>query len=641
MRHLIGLVLLLSAVSFGTTYFVSPSVAEGGIGSATNTGTATNSPWTCNKMRTTITGGPHTVYFDGGTYTALDTSAVLNFNSTAFTGLVTCRAEDAGNMIGAEVGTPVFGNNDTTVPLIFYAQSGNVTNIKLVGLTFNFNGNPAGIGSPCWFLASGTRAVSDVEFSGCTFNTGETGESSVYFQASTGTIDDITFTDCTIDYDSASFNPIISDATGTITDVIFNGCDFTFATAIDGVRIKSDADSVTGKLSFIDCDFTMSGDSAADEYYSVITTDLMDSGCLFVKGCTFDITGDRKYGISTGWYLDQIYIGYNTFNNTATVGSTPIQCGPEATTNLNPYKNAIVEYNTLSKTDTTTGHGILLGSNYDSAADPTDADTGAVLCRGNILSSFDDGIVAKWVKSAVVEENILDGAFSVAAILVKSANGTKVVHNYIRNTADGAGVHVDLDGTSPSYSHHIYNNMILAKGRALQIDGATAERCYANYNLYYDTDDGAWYTYFAGAPYTSKAAAITAWATLADNIFLNDAYSVNQNPGTAKSLWIDANGDNTKELIGITEYPTDYPAVTDVRKDVSYAGGSIGTLNLPSASDVREGVQWDNGNSTGTLDLPDIADVANGVVFDNETKTGTALMGASPVTIYQTIYGSN
>jgi hypothetical protein len=49
----------------------------------------------------------------------------------------------------------------------------------------------------------------------------------------------------------------------------------------------------------------------------------------------------------------------------------------------------------------------------------------------------------------------------------------------------------------------------------------------------------------------------------------------------------------------------DYPAITDVRDGVDYSNGDLtGTLDLPAEADVKLGVQYDNTTKTGTYALP-------------------------------------
>ena len=58
------------------------------------------------------------------------------------------------------------------------------------------------------------------------------------------------------------------------------------------------------------------------------------------------------------------------------------------------------------------------------------------------------------------------------------------------------------------------------------------------------------------------------------------------------------------------------------------------TNGLPSASDVRQGVQFGlNNEFLGTLDLPQEANVQVGVVYDNGNKTGTYNVSISPADI--------
>ena len=55
---------------------------------------------------------------------------------------------------------------------------------------------------------------------------------------------------------------------------------------------------------------------------------------------------------------------------------------------------------------------------------------------------------------------------------------------------------------------------------------------------------------------------------------------------------------------------------------------------MPSASDVRQGVQFGlNNEFLGTLDLPQEANVQVGVVYDNGNKTGTYNVSISPADI--------
>ena len=74
--------------------------------------------------------------------------------------------------------------------------------------------------------------------------------------------------------------------------------------------------------------------------------------------------------------------------------------------------------------------------------------------------------------------------------------------------------------------------------------------------------------------------------------------------------------------IGIDQGAPDYPAITDVRDNVIFGGGT-GSLDLPSIDDVRDGTFFDNATKEGLLDLPSTFYVKKGIVYDNGTKVGT------------------
>lgn len=123
---------------------------------------------------------------------------------------------------------------------------------------------------------------------------------------------------------------------------------------------------------------------------------------------------------------------------------------------------------------------------------------------------------------------------------------------------------------------------------------------------------------------------------------LNNVYDgQGVNPGLLDTS-IDYNID-----LGIGRNLPVYAAVTDVRVGVNRGDGTIGTLDLPSVSDVQYGVQFDNlsktgifafptvsdvrvgvtygaaAEYTGSLDLPGVEDVEKGVNFDSLSKQGT------------------
>jgi hypothetical protein len=76
-----------------------------------------------------------------------------------------------------------------------------------------------------------------------------------------------------------------------------------------------------------------------------------------------------------------------------------------------------------------------------------------------------------------------------------------------------------------------------------------------------------------------------------------------------------------------------YADATDVREDVDRGDGTLGTLDLPTESDVRDGTTFDGAAQTGTLDLPTEANVRDGTTYDNGTKTGTLEPGEAPSTL--------
>lgn len=66
----------------------------------------------------------------------------------------------------------------------------------------------------------------------------------------------------------------------------------------------------------------------------------------------------------------------------------------------------------------------------------------------------------------------------------------------------------------------------------------------------------------------------------------------------------------------------DFPSEDNVKDSIIYNNGlNEGTLEIPIASDVREGVAI--GSQIGTLDLPAEEDVEKGVIYDNGEKIGT------------------
>jgi len=78
--------------------------------------------------------------------------------------------------------------------------------------------------------------------------------------------------------------------------------------------------------------------------------------------------------------------------------------------------------------------------------------------------------------------------------------------------------------------------------------------------------------------------------------------------------------DSENPLVGVL----DIPAVEDVRSGTQFDNTSKeGTLDLPAVGNVRDGVTFDGATKEGVLDLPPIADVREGVAFDNNTKIGT------------------
>ena len=68
-----------------------------------------------------------------------------------------------------------------------------------------------------------------------------------------------------------------------------------------------------------------------------------------------------------------------------------------------------------------------------------------------------------------------------------------------------------------------------------------------------------------------------------------------------------------------------YPSTNDVRKDVAYGTGQIGTCYVPQFQDVREGVRTDS-IEVGNLRIPDQGDVRNGVFFNSPLEVGTCVV---------------
>jgi len=78
--------------------------------------------------------------------------------------------------------------------------------------------------------------------------------------------------------------------------------------------------------------------------------------------------------------------------------------------------------------------------------------------------------------------------------------------------------------------------------------------------------------------------------------------------------------DNTFGTLVVTSSGTNYPALSDVRLNIVYSSGFIGTLAVPALSTVLSGVPVDN--TFGKLLMPSLSDVRYGV-------TSTALTGTS------------
>lgn len=92
--------------------------------------------------------------------------------------------------------------------------------------------------------------------------------------------------------------------------------------------------------------------------------------------------------------------------------------------------------------------------------------------------------------------------------------------------------------------------------------------------------------------------------------------------------WKNISSPRTSKYVIVTNYDLanrqQYPAVTDVKKDVEYAWGAlVGTLEsgvqvgCVTKEDVREGVPLIGMSEVGTLVVPSADDVREGVVFDN------------------------
>ena len=106
------------------------------------------------------------------------------------------------------------------------------------------------------------------------------------------------------------------------------------------------------------------------------------------------------------------------------------------------------------------------------------------------------------------------------------------------------------------------------------------------------------------------------------------------NPDTF--TWKDITEPRTNPFVILTNYDLNnhqqYPAESDVKKDVPYAyGQKVGTYtpDFPQEANVMQGVTYDNGNKTGTLapvvlgDYPDVDKVLVGTIFDYGNKVGT------------------
>lgn len=191
-----------------------------------------------------------------------------------------------------------------------------------------------------------------------------------------------------------------------------------------------------------------------------------------------------------------------------------------------------------------------------------------------------------------------------------------------RKFAD-ASVETPAAGTTPTAANLYvavvqYANQIYAAYNIMDGSDATNVFTYdfnprvglfSDYNIYYPVKHN-----LGGVAQTTLAALQAKWQsfpTANEVTYYNDTYSKVQDPGSSTGLYLDMNGDSVRDWVGIPQSSGDYPAASDVRDGVSYQNGdSEGTLSV-----------------SGEADWPDESNVKSGVTYDNGNKTGTAVIG--------------
>lgn len=206
MKRIIILVMLLCGMCCGAEWWVAHDAA-GGDGSE-------STPWTIAEAIAGSSSGD-TIYMKDGTYSTVISTAVMLFTDKEYASTVTWQAVNTGAVIIDSTG------DVTKMALQLSTSAADTQNLKFVGIHFKYNSNTAN-GSCVYCASSADDAIEDIEFEDCLFTTGSDGRHICYLRANTGTIQNITFDNCTM-VNSSNNASIWTDATGTTGTVTITG----------------------------------------------------------------------------------------------------------------------------------------------------------------------------------------------------------------------------------------------------------------------------------------------------------------------------------------------------------------------------------------------------------------------------------
>lgn len=445
---------MLCGSAWGATYYVA-SDASGGNGA--NSGT----PWTIEEAIDTITGGPHTVIMAAGTYTAvMDSVAVMYFLNKAYTGLVTFQPAE-----GAAV---TISSNSNHVLYCYSSGAGNISNIKIKGITINCTAS--GSYYPV-YLRNAAGTFNGVELEGCTITSGSNSLHAIYLLgASTSvTANGIVLDTCTVSAAKAGYDAVYCDSYGslaidsmTITATSDTGIQINKATdvtitnsslatnneAVYGYAIYCNTTGITGQITITDNRI-----SNCNNRGIYIQNCSAATGILVERNTIGTITGSgygfECVGVNTGTSQKGVFLKTNTINTGSGSGiiiTTSDYCVVQNNivyggtgTNIGIYfkgsTNSLCENNTIYNYP----YGISLGKANVTNDWPADRNCSGIVIRYNAL-----------------------GACSIAYILANANQScTRDYNAYVGNTTETHGINADPQFKNVAAVNYTPNNVAL------------------------------------------------------------------------------------------------------------------------------------------------------------------------------------